>query len=494
MDFKGAILKGLGLFGYDAAKYNSRLRSFSETSSSSSSEEKILHQGARKLIIDRNREFVRNSTLCNTILTAFDFDEPSYNFTGDYETGKRLKKLITRKLRYIGLQGRALRHTLKLIFSEYLICGEAFIVMQANGYIRLVEAQLIGSESEGIKTLSWYGKNIQVKEVQGILLDVESLAPIAYREAGVDAVTGMMSFDDKNSTLLDANFVNHLWNQKRANSVRGVPMLAACLNDIKDLEDYIKACDVKAKASATLNMIVTKNLTKNPGFGEETSSTERSNYEDLTTGSIYYLAPGEDVKEFESKQQLTEQMAYLQFRLSLIGNSLGIPVDVLLCSFGSYSSSKQIMNIWKSEAQSWRGLFTDECLMEIIRWMWLRDNTGPQEFGVDRETFIECSRWEWTKIPELDPQREALTRAIQLANGLTTLSRIFSEDGIGDWRAEIIQRDSEIRFQLGMALGLGKPFEGAYDPKLLLPQSIVNIADVLALQNQDSQNGNSNTK
>ncbi len=151
----------------------------------------------------------------------------------------------------------------------------------------------------------------------------------------------------------------------RINSVRGMPLLAACLQKAKEIDDYSTATLTQARnaASVSYQNVVEKDATESKGWAKETvqgfdvgfNSLPRTNdgkqvgktFKVDTVGHVISNAPGNKIETIENKNPLYFRDFYEVRRDSLFAVA-GVPPNVAMGLYNdSYSASRASQQDWK---------------------------------------------------------------------------------------------------------------------------------------------------
>lgn len=128
----------------------------------------------------------------------------------------------------------------------------------------------------------------------------------------------------RETRIVPASDIIHLFRRTRPGQVRGVPDLAPVIMRLRDLDDYHDAALMLAKVQAVLGAFVTQNGgPAAPRLGQEGQDADGNKVEELAPGIVAYLNPGEDVK-FLSPQGGGPFEAYTRIMLHMIAAGVGV--------------------------------------------------------------------------------------------------------------------------------------------------------------------------
>lgn len=128
----------------------------------------------------------------------------------------------------------------------------------------------------------------------------------------------------RESRIVPAEDMIHLFRRTRPGQVRGVPDLAPVIMRLRDLDDYHDAALMLAKVQAVLGAFVTQNGGPAASqLGRDTEDADGNKVEELAPGIVAYLNPGEDVK-FLSPQGGGPFEPYTRIMLHMIAAGVGV--------------------------------------------------------------------------------------------------------------------------------------------------------------------------
>lgn len=424
-------------------------------------EDQMLKPYDRAKIISRARIMVRNNPWLSAIFLAYvqEIGTPTFKSTVDLGDADKSAKYNDRRERAFARWAKdcesdadlSLDEVVEIWNFERVIAGEMFVVNLITGELQLIASELCGSEKTGGAHLAgakWAdGTAVEAgaREDAGRIRLGRRI--IGYRFGQRDEETGAVSFGET-STLVRRQYVRHLHDRDRVEQSAGVPPIATFLGKIQDLFETTDARSQQVKNAACLSMWVTKNMDP-MGFAEamrgamrggkvedavalKEIAAQRSNYGELRAGAVYYGAVGESVNLIEPKLGAGDWIEhYIGLLQVCCANLDGMPVEVGIEGFrrSNYSSARATMNKWQRNVRRRRGRIEAKLLDPTVVWQTRR----MQLFGdLEQipESQIEEIAWGWPAIPEIDGTKTAAQNAVELANGSTTLRRIYADKGL----------------------------------------------------------------
>lgn len=371
---------------------------------------------------------------------------------------------------------------------EEAIAGEMFGVKRKEGTVQLVASELCGSPGTNRRqTLQVAGGKpakfadgtpvpAGATECDGIVRAAGPLGPdgkatpgpiIGYR-FGTRDENGAISFDSERSTIVQAQYVLHLFDPDRAEMGRGIPLLVPILNAMQDVFETAHARAQQVKNAACLSLWITKEIDPY-GFAEtmrgglaagalenveslKQMAAQRSGYQEIKAGAVYYGGVNEKLQLIEPKLNAGDFHDHYIDLLQVCCACLnGMPVEIAMEGFraSSYSSARATVNKWKRNVRRMRTRREKSLLNPLQLWQSRRfqlfgdlqtppaAKAGTLSYSADRNI-----RWGWPAIPDIDEAKTAATNALELANGTTSLERIYADRGeYADVEMAIIARE-----------------------------------------------------
>jgi len=316
-----------------------------------------------------------------------------------------------------------------VLLQEYFITGEVFLVnVDEDGHpaIQIIESELVGSPNKE----SDYEKN----EVDGIIYS-NAGKPLRYR-VGKFTKNGI-SYEPKDSTFVDAQYVTHFFLPSRVSQLRGIPPLVSVKNTIIDLEETIQARVSAIKAQSSFIMSVTKNDPTNWVETVNEQANRGQAWYDTAVNAMFNSAFGrsEAVMNVQSGQAVAlapnEKLDFLTPKIDAgfdefckmlvvrICGALSLPVSYIIgFSVYSYSSSRSEMLKFQSNIKSLRnslGHFYQTLSDFVLSY----DNIESQEVKLT-----------WEPIKDIDNESSMNVKLKQLQSGQASLGMVGNEYGI----------------------------------------------------------------
>lgn len=251
----------------------------------------------------------------------------------------------------------------------------------------------------------------------------------------------------------------HCFMDKDEEQVRGRSVLAPAMKFFRDLSDYLDYELVGAiVASSTPLWIETQDpngLAEQFKYDEE-DAPEKSRYQELTPGQIFYGNANERPHILSSNRPGDTFEAFVERVLRAVGASVGMPYEIISKDFSkvNYSSARAaLLEAWRlfKVYQKWLvDCYCGPVWDMVIEEAFLRGYLDIPMSTNDFYAFFPAlsrARWIPPKRGHVDPLKEMNSNIKGLDNDILTLADIVAEDG-GDWEAVLEQRFREKKKQV----------------------------------------------
>lgn len=242
----------------------------------------------------------------------------------------------------------------------------------------------------------------------------------------------------------------HVLNIERSGQLRGLPLLAPVIEDIKLLGRYTDAEVVKVLVNALMSAFIE---TPEPENGpvidgvpdEDQVDSEHEDTIELGNGTINVLKPGEKVQIVEKTPIPANFETFVTTLVSHIGSALEIPYEVLTKHYSSsYSASRgALLEYWKSVENSRAEFITQFCRPIYEEWL-----TEAVQLGrIDAPGFFDDpatraawlgAEWYGPAQGQLNPKDEAEAAALRIKTNISTTAREAAQITGMDFENEIL--------------------------------------------------------
>lgn len=366
----------------------------------------------------------------------------------------------TRRQNFYGIQ--------QLAFLSMLMSGDVFALfgMKENKRtpyqttIRLLEADRIcnpdsSGDSEGTATDSG-GRIVDGVETdqEGTVIryHVASRSPIAGNDSSELTWTAIDAFGS------DTGYPNilHVMVCERPEQCRGIPFVAAEIEQLKQFTRYMNAELAANVVSAMLTCFITSDQ-DDGAFGLEDAVNEEDKVTDdnisleLAPGAVYSLPPGKKIETVNPLRSNSQFETFVNTCITVIASSMGIPKEVLTKKYESnYTAARAaLLDFWRT-VKVYRTRFNDDFNQPIYE-QWLSeavaagriDAPGFFDDPAVRQAWCGCV-WMGASMGHVDPKKEVAAAEARIANNITTQEQEAAEYNGNDWSANIRQRKKEV--------------------------------------------------
>lgn len=346
-----------------------------------------------------------------------------------------------------------------LVFFEKLLYGDAFVNLPLMEHRRspyLLRLHVIESILVSSPPRYWGREEEEDNDVYHGVKFNQYGAPIGYYVLKTIYKNGMNSDEDyefipKYGTLSGRRNILQVMTIERSGQLRGIPILAPVIEDLKLLGRYNDAEVMKVLVNALMSVFIE---TETPEDGipiggaidpEDQVDSENDETIELGNGTVNVLAPGESVKVAEKTPIPSSFSDFTTSLVSHIGAALEIPYEVLTKHFSaSYSASRAaLLEFWKSVESQRAEFITQFCTPIYEEWLTeailLGRIEAPGFFDdlIIRDAWLGAS-WYGPSQGQLDPEKEAQAAEIRVKNAFSTRAKEAAELTGMDYENEIL--------------------------------------------------------
>ena len=356
----------------------------------------------------------------------------------------------------------------QLAFLSMLMSGDVFALfgMKPNKRtpyqttVRLLEADRICTpdstgDSTAVETASG-GRIIDGVEInregEVIRYHVASKSPLAWTNPKTTEWTAIDAFG------ADTGLPNilHVMEWERPEQRRGIPFVAAEIEQLKQFSRYMNSELAANVVSAMLTVFITSadddgRAGMEDAVNEEEKVTHDELHLELAPGAIYDLPPGKDIKPMNPLRSNTQFESFVNTSIMTIAASMGIPKEVLVKKYESnYTAARAaLLDFWRT-VRVYRTKFNSMFNQPIYE-QWLSEAVAlgrinaPGFFDdpIIRQAWSGCM-WVGASMGHVDPLKEVNAAAARIQNNITTQEQEASEYNGNDWAANIRQRRKEV--------------------------------------------------
>lgn len=398
---------------YDGANQSSDRRSFAYTKSKPVDEDRNVGAWGRDRLRLECRNVFRNDPIASgLVVRVADLVVGPNGLTPQAKTSDRAWNTLAEN--YFAEWGKVADYRRRVSWQQQqrqdmialFTDGETGAILTTSGQLQQVEAERIITPQDLVSD-----KRI----LDGVKL-TDGGIPLGFY---VSARNDSGYADGVKTEFVDAADFVHFYDPLRIDQVRGIPMLASCLNDLRDLSDLQTSVLAKARIDSRNAWAIktaegpakVNNLGAVRGGNAKDKPSDEVAYERFDGHRNYYLRPGEDVQSLASNTPNPQYMDFCRMYAQKIGAAVGIPYQMLLLDFigSNFAVSRFALMITYQRLEALQNL--------VIRksqrvWNWriakaIKDGDLPPA-PVDNRGFSEWYKVEWSRPRHewIDPQAQ----------------------------------------------------------------------------------------
>ena len=295
--------------------------------------------------------------------------------------------------------------------------------------------------------------------------DVHIAYYVQQEDGAVVRVPARNEFGDRVAWLVCAG-------RKRVSQVRGVPLLAAVMQALADLNRYADSELRSAWVNSLFAAFVERDIEAVPsnniiGNTARRQATETETNSDGSTQTTHYswqrpgmivqgLNPGEKIKSFDTMRPNLNFDTFRKAILAGIAWANEVPPEVLEMQFGtSYSAGRQASNEFAMFLRTARSRFSKQALSPFyVLWLALAVMGGKVSAAGFLKAFRNPRSWDvrnaWLKStwigvvrPAIDPAKQANAYKTLIEQKLASRERLAADEFGGDWYDEFSRITAE---------------------------------------------------
>lgn len=356
----------------------------------------------------------------------------------------------------------------QLAFRSQLMSGDVFVLfgMKPNArtpyqtVIRILEADRVSTpetsgESESKETAS--GGRI----IDGVEINKEGEVVryhISNRHPLSGTSTENLEWVPIEAYGKDTGYPNilHVSSFERPEQRRGIPFVAAQIEQIKQLDRYLNSELAANVVSAMLTAFIISNEDDGrPGMEDAVNEDEKVTDDEyrieLGPGAIYELPPGKTIKEINPLRNNSGFESFVNTLIMIIGAGMEIPKEALIKKYESnYTAARAgLLDFWqkiKVERAAFNGSFNkpiyEQWLSEAVA-VGRIEAPGFFDDPAIRSAWCGCN-WIGSSMGHVDPKKEVEAAAQRISLNISTEEQEASEYNGNDWASNVRQRRKEI--------------------------------------------------
>lgn len=366
-----------------------------------------------------------------------------------------------RQMDFYGLQ--------KLAFRAMLMSGDCFVLfgMKENARtpyqttLRVLEADRVSTpegmagESESRAT-DGGGRIIDGVEInaEGVVIKYHIASRHPLLEDSSEEIEWMPIEAFGNETGMPN--ILHIMTHERPEQRRGIPFVAAVIEQIKQLDRYMNAELTANIVAGLLSIFLTsKDDGSEPGLEDAVNEEEKVSDDELIVelapGAVFDLPPGKEVANVNPGRANTAFSDFVATLQTSIGAARGIPKEVLVHRYDSnYTAARGAkLDFWRT-VQIYRSAFIADFNQQIYE-AWLTEAVAAGRIEAPgffddplvRQAWCGC-QWMGASMGHIDPIKEVNAAEKRIKNNITTEEQEAAEYNGNNWWENISQRKVEM--------------------------------------------------
>ena len=292
-----------------------------------------------------------------------------------------------------------------------------------------------------------------VNKVHGGVEVDDYMRPVAYH-FHLDPLTWEV-------TRVPAQRVLHSFDKTRPQQVRGISRLAAPMERVRDIGEYIDSELKAARTAAASTGIVKTAKGAASAIMRQQKKADGPPIQEIHPGTMNYLQPEEDIEFPPPGRPNVNAAGFISAIMRFIGLSTGLSYEQTARDLSkvNYSSARQGYLEDQRTYKEWQeDLVNDFCQPVYELFLDTAVLTGAlviPDYWYERKRYVKA-RWVTPGWSWIDPQKEAAAGAILLETGLTTREELCGNRG-KNWREVMDQLKEEQDYAGEIGLELGAP-------------------------------------
>ena len=248
----------------------------------------------------------------------------------------------------------------------------------------------------------------------------------------------------------------HVMVHERPEQRRGIPFVAAVIEQIKQLDRYMNAELTANIIAGLLSIFLTsKDDVSDPGLQDAVNEDEKISTDELMVelapGAVFDLPPGKEVASVNPGRANTAFSDFVATMQTSIGAARGIPKEVLIHRYDSnYTAARGAkLDFWRT-VQIYRAAFNADFNQAVYE-MWLTEAVAAGRIEAPgffddpliRQAWCGC-QWMGASMGHIDPIKEVNAAEKRIKNNITTEEQEAAEYNGNNWWTNIGQRKVEM--------------------------------------------------
>ncbi|RMF84573.1 MAG: phage portal protein [Planctomycetota bacterium] len=229
---------------------------------------------------------------------------------------------------------------------------------------------------------------------------------------------------------VSADNVQHIRFSRRLRQLRGVPIIHAIINRLRDLQDYEESERIAAKVAADMTAFIERTSEFN-AFATDVNDAKNRTLE-MSAGQIYTLLPGEKVSTIKSERPNTALADFRNAMLRAVAAGAGARFSSLAKDYnGTYSAQRQEL-VEGATAYRVHTAHLVRAFHKPVYREWLTAAIASGRLRVPRDaTRASLYRCDFRPpaLPWIDPLKEAQAWQVLIQAGIESRAEIIRQRG-----------------------------------------------------------------
>jgi lambda family phage portal protein len=253
---------------------------------------------------------------------------------------------------------------------------------------------------------------------------------------------------------------------ERPEQRRGVPLMAKCLTEMKQMQRYIESTTIQNVIKSYFTAFIESQMPSSEMFDrliddEWVQDYQRNSRYNVKLGPaiINWMRPGDQIKFPIGAGPEAQFEPYVVALCKFIGACMGIPFEILLKQFNaSYSASRAAkLEFWRRVTVLRQLMVNQWCQPIYVNWMMeavAQRIIKAARFFEDPRIFKAWTKCSWTGSSpgSIDPLKEIQASEGRIRLGASTLERECLEINGSNWKDNTEQQYHEARFSTEQGL------------------------------------------
>lgn len=417
-------------------------------------------------LLRRSRDAIRNSALAASAIGKFESNIIGTGIVPHFthpnpDIRKAIQKAFDRWVKQADFRGQVSFYGLQAALARSLFeTGECFCryhVVDDGPYfqLQLIETEQVPIYLNMVSTGAveqW--PNSVVRE--GIIFNQNTDRRLGYRIYGGNPYDTIVNAPGSYRYFnVDVDEMIHVMKPLRPNMLRGVPMMAAVLPLLYDIEGYADSERLRKRIASMFAFFLTKNSLTESAFPANSFQQPSNNSGAIDSrvepGTIFALEPGETM-EAPELPNTGDYQSFMYVELHKFAAGVGLTYEQLTGDMKgvNYSSARVALLEFRRAAEQFQNhIIIDQfCNPVLSRWMKEAVMSGalelPSDYVEDPEDYEACS-WVSDGFEWVDPVKEVQAYQMAVRSGFTSRSMVIRKSGFDPEQVDAQIADERMR-------------------------------------------------